>query len=305
MNFSLEQLAAYVSVYEERSFSKAAVKLNKHRTTVGQVIGNLEDQVAVTLFERNPRFVEPTEDGHLLYRYAKQALEQSKTFDRVALSLSFGELDCINIAYSSFLPHLALSIIREQLLEDYPNMRVNFLVRTQAEIRDGLSNEELHFGIVNVHQASAMSNIDFQLLGHVPFAAYASKYSELTECSDQELFNALKSSRQFVLKSLVEEGLSDRVILSANYDLVDQLALAIKFTQRGFGWVLMPKNIDEKSYVADQLTELKCPQIRDGITVPVALWCLESKHILSIKRSLVAGAERYISLLKRQIAITL
>ena len=44
MDFSLEQLQAYVAVYEQLSFSKAAVKLNKHRTTIGQVIGNLEDQ---------------------------------------------------------------------------------------------------------------------------------------------------------------------------------------------------------------------------------------------------------------------
>ncbi|MCW1890797.1 LysR family transcriptional regulator [Vibrio chagasii] len=42
-----------MTVYEQLSFSKAAaVKLNKHRTTVGQVISNLEDHLAVNLFER-------------------------------------------------------------------------------------------------------------------------------------------------------------------------------------------------------------------------------------------------------------
>ncbi|MGZ9899979.1 LysR family transcriptional regulator [Shewanella gaetbuli] len=300
MNFSLEQLAAYVSVYEERSFSKAALKLDKHRTTVGQVIANLEDQVAVTLFERNPRNVEPTENAHLLYRYAKQALEQSKAFDRVALSLSFGELECINIAYSSFLPHLALSIIREQLLEDYPNMRVNFLVRTQEEIREGLKNEQLQFGIVNINSANAMSNIDYQLLGNMPFSPYASKHSDLAHVNEKDVFTALKNSRQFVLKSLVDEGLGNKVILSANYDLIDQLALAIKFTQRGFGWLLMPTNLETKGYIAEHLTELKCDQIRDGITLPVGLWCIESKPILEIKKSVVMGVNRYISLIKRK-----
>ncbi|MEF1193146.1 LysR family transcriptional regulator, partial [Vibrio parahaemolyticus] len=67
MNFSLEQLLAFVAVYEQLSFSKAAVKLNKHRTTIGQVITNLEDLLAVTLFERVGRSVEPTEDARLLY----------------------------------------------------------------------------------------------------------------------------------------------------------------------------------------------------------------------------------------------
>ncbi|MDF5104132.1 LysR family transcriptional regulator, partial [Vibrio parahaemolyticus] len=53
MNFSFEQLLAFVTGYEQRSFSKAAVKLNNHRTTIGQVITNLEDQLAVNLFERS------------------------------------------------------------------------------------------------------------------------------------------------------------------------------------------------------------------------------------------------------------
>lgn len=72
MTFNFEQLLAFVTVYEELSFSKAAVKLNKHRTTTGQVISNLEDQLAITLFDRVGRSVEPTEDGHLLYHYAKK-----------------------------------------------------------------------------------------------------------------------------------------------------------------------------------------------------------------------------------------
>ena len=83
MNFSIEQLLAFVTVYDQLSFSKAAVKLNKHRTTIGQVITNLEDQLAVSLFERVGRSVKPTEDGHHLYHYAKQTIEQARTFDKV------------------------------------------------------------------------------------------------------------------------------------------------------------------------------------------------------------------------------
>ncbi|QLE83717.1 LysR family transcriptional regulator [Shewanella sp. Scap07] len=295
MNFSLEQLAAFVSVYEEKSFSKAAIKINKHRTTVGQVIANLEDQVAVTLFERNPRTVEPTQDGHLLYHYAKQAIEQARTFDKVALSLSFGELDSITIAYSSFIPHLALSHIREQLITDFPSMRVNMLVRTQQEIRQGLADETIHFGIVNVHKASAMSNIDYTLLGQMPFVPYASKDSELAKLPSSQIYTALKSSREFVLKSLVDEGMSDRVLLSPNYDVVDQLALAIKLTQKGLGWTLLPKNRDINSYIATHLVELKCQQIRDGFTIPVALWSQQSKPIIEVRESIKQGIDNYLS----------
>ena len=112
MNFSFEQLLAFVTVYEQLSFSKAAVKLNKHRTTIGQVITNLEDQLAVNLFERVGRSVEPTEDGHLLYHYAKQTIEQARTFDKVALSLAYGGLENVSIDYSSAIPHRFLVLLR-------------------------------------------------------------------------------------------------------------------------------------------------------------------------------------------------
>lgn len=84
MNFSIEQLQSFVAVYEQGSFSKAAQELDKHRTTIGQVISNLEDELAVELFERVGRTAQPTEDATLLYRYAKQVIEQAKSFDMLA-----------------------------------------------------------------------------------------------------------------------------------------------------------------------------------------------------------------------------
>ena len=135
MNFSIEQLLAFVTVYDQLSFSKAAVKLNKHRTTIGQVITNLEDQLAVSLFERIGRSVKPTEDGHHLYHYAKQTIEQARTFDKVALSLSYGGLENITFAYSSVIPHQILVDIRKKLRRDFPMMRVNFLVRNKKDIK--------------------------------------------------------------------------------------------------------------------------------------------------------------------------
>ena len=164
MNFSLEQLRAFVAVYDLRSFSKAAVKLDKHRTTIGQVITNLEDQLAVELFERIGRSVEPTEDGVLLYHYAKQTVQQAMTFDKVALSLSFGDLESITIAYGSFIPHWVLSEIRLSLNNEFPNMKVNFIIRTKPEIKQGIEDGTIHFAFVNIYRSKIINSIDASYL---------------------------------------------------------------------------------------------------------------------------------------------
>lgn len=156
--------------YEQLSFSKAAVKLNKHRTTVGQVITNLEDQLAVSLFERVGRSVKPTENELLLYHYAKQMTEQARIFDKVALRLSYGEF-----AYSSFVPQRVLVDIRKRFKHDFPMMRVNFLVRNKNQIKQGIQSGEYHFGLVNAHNSRAMHSFDSTFLGHFEFYPFGQK----------------------------------------------------------------------------------------------------------------------------------
>lgn len=287
MNFSLEQLRSFVAVYELRSFSKAAVKLEKHRTTIGQVITNLEDQVAVQLFERVGRSVEPTTDGTLLYHYAKQAVEQALTFDQVALSLSYGQLESINIAYGSILPHNILAHIRQGLHTQFPLMKVNFFVRSKTEIEDGIKDGTIHFGLVNVYKSSAIKSIDSTFLRNMAFSVFVGKNDPLAALPSDLTFGAIKAGRQLVLASLVEDDIAEKLILSANYEVIDQLALVIKFLQQGLGWSILPRAIKDSDYVADNLVELTCDEMRDNLQVPIALWCKPSKQSQAIKKNIV------------------
>ncbi|GAL31557.1 transcriptional regulators LysR family [Vibrio maritimus] len=53
--FSYEHLAAFCATVEEGSYSQAARKLQKDRTTIREQIKALEDSYAVTLFEIQAR----------------------------------------------------------------------------------------------------------------------------------------------------------------------------------------------------------------------------------------------------------
>ncbi|WGV98663.1 LysR family transcriptional regulator [Vibrio sp. YMD68] len=294
MNFSLEQLNTFVAVFEQQAFSKAAIKLNKHRTTVAQVITNLEDQLAITLFERLSRTVEPTEDAILLYHYAKQILEQAKTFDSFALSLSYGGLESVTIAYASFLPHHVVTSIRRQLDEDFPSMRVNFLVRTKPEIKAGIEDGSIHFGIVNIYESKVINSIDFTFLGNMPFVPFAHVGSKLSSVESAQTLSLMKSSRQLILKSLVDDKMTEKVLLSSKHEYVEQLAVIIKLVQEGFGWALLPKSITASEYVTENLVPIQCDELKQEIMVPIALWCPHSKQIAQVKKSIVKVADYYI-----------
>lgn len=294
MNFSLEQLFTFVTVYEYLSFSKAAAKLNKHRTTVGQVITKLEEQLAITLFERIGRSVEPTEDGHFLYNYAKQIIEQVRVFDKIALSLSYGGLERIMIAYPSFVPHQALYLIREQLLLDFPNLRVEYIVRDGPAIKQGIMDGSIHFGLVNVHESTAMHSMDATLLGHVEFLPFGQTDGKLAQLDKNAIYNVLKTERQIMLKSLVDESLGEKFLFSANHEQVDQLALLIRMLQEGHGWAWLPKAFAKPQFAIAGVSPLATDAMLEGLKLPIALWCPHTKNIKDVKRSIIVAIQDYI-----------
>lgn len=298
MNFSYEQLLAFVTVYDELSFSKAAIKLNKHRTTIGQVVTNLEDQLLVTLFNRIGRRVEPTENGVFLYHYAKQAIEQARTFDKVALTLSSGPIENVTIGYCSFLPHKILSDIRVQLMADFPLMRVNFLVRTKMQIKQGISDGSIDFGIVNIHDSRAMHSFDSMVLGYLEFRPFVKRGGQYSKLAPNEVVSVLSRERQFVLRTFVEENLEKKVIVSANYEEVDQLALVIKLISEDCGWSFLPTAIMASEFATNKIQLLDFDGMKEGFKFGMALWCPFAKQNREVKASIVTALDLTIAEIK-------
>ena len=72
--FHLRDLQCFVQVYESRSFSRAADKLDTVQSQVSLRIQRLEQFTATRLFVRLPRGVVPTAKGELMYKHATRVL---------------------------------------------------------------------------------------------------------------------------------------------------------------------------------------------------------------------------------------
>ena len=90
MNFSLEQLQAFVATVETGSFSAAGRRLGKAQSSVSAAVANLEIDLDNVLFTRNSRYPELTEEGKRLLAEAYLILERCEHFFGVAKSLSKG-----------------------------------------------------------------------------------------------------------------------------------------------------------------------------------------------------------------------
>jgi DNA-binding transcriptional LysR family regulator len=101
----LSQLETFLAVAEERSFSRAAVRLRRTQPGVSQVIRKLEESVGEVLLDRSARDGSLTAAGELLREYAvrlvalkreaSSAMGELKSLERGQLLLGANEYTCL------------------------------------------------------------------------------------------------------------------------------------------------------------------------------------------------------------------
>ena len=74
MRDELSVLSAFLAVADERSFTRAAKRLNVSTSGVSQAIRRLEEQIGVRLLTRTTRSVSPTDAGEQLLAHLRPAL---------------------------------------------------------------------------------------------------------------------------------------------------------------------------------------------------------------------------------------
>ncbi len=123
----LSQLETFLAVAEERSFSRAALRLHRTQPAVSQVIRKLEGAVGETLFDRASRDGSLTAAGTLLRDYAMRllalrreassALDELKSLERGHLQLAANEYTCMYLlpaidAFRREFPHVGVTVQR-------------------------------------------------------------------------------------------------------------------------------------------------------------------------------------------------
>jgi DNA-binding transcriptional LysR family regulator len=123
----LSQLETFLAVAEERSFSRAALRLHRTQPAVSQVIRKLETAVGETLLDRAARDGSLTAAGMLLRDYALRlmalrreatsALDELKNLERGRLQLAANEYTCLYLlpaidAFRRAYPHISVTVHR-------------------------------------------------------------------------------------------------------------------------------------------------------------------------------------------------
>lgn len=143
---NLKQLEAFVQVAESGSFSKAAKDLFLTQPTISAHISSLEKELNSRLFVRNTKEVSLSEDGNLLYKYAKQMVDLEK---RIADTFSVGSdtaKQCITIAASTVPAQYLLPGLLAKFNERYPDEQFKITETDSAKVVEQIVENSVDIG---------------------------------------------------------------------------------------------------------------------------------------------------------------
>ena len=124
----LNDLAAFLSVARERSFTRAAAKLGVSQSALSQTVRGLEARFGVRLLTRTTRSVAPTEAGERLLRTVGPRIEEIQAEIESLSELREKPAGTIRITAGDHAVHSVLWPKLMKFLPKYPDIKVELFI---------------------------------------------------------------------------------------------------------------------------------------------------------------------------------
>ncbi|HEX2891934.1 LysR family transcriptional regulator [Vineibacter terrae] len=144
----LRRLRQFVAVAEERSFRRAAARLNVSQPPLSVAVQRLEADMGVSLLDRTRHHVRLTVAGEAFLREARRTLAQAQLSVEVAQRAAAGKLGTLRL---SFVPSAALDVLPRLLRAfhaDHPDVKLTLSGDTTSQQLEALMGETTDLAIV-------------------------------------------------------------------------------------------------------------------------------------------------------------
>ena len=141
------QIRYALSVAKERSFTKAATRLNISQSAVSEQVRLLEDAIGFALFRRTPRGIEVTERGRTFLYEAERVVGDVLSLSDTARRLRGEPFDTLTLGMGSGMAQIFMPRLFGDLKKILPGVRLEILTAPTKTIFDDLHEERIDAGI--------------------------------------------------------------------------------------------------------------------------------------------------------------
>ena len=143
----LAQLETFLTIIQERGFSRAALRLHRTQPAVSQTIRKLEEELGERVFERGSREGRLTAAGEVLQGYAERLLRLRSEAASAVEELRSLQRGRLTVAANEYTSHLLLPVLAAYRLSS-PQISVIVQRSLASRIAEQVLERSVEFGVL-------------------------------------------------------------------------------------------------------------------------------------------------------------
>ncbi|SBS37349.1 HTH-type transcriptional regulator GltC [Marinomonas spartinae] len=259
MNWTLDQLLAFVTAAELGSFSAAARRLNKAQSRISSAISNLELDLGFDLFDRRSKFPVLTPLGKEMLPEAQAIMNQCLRLESRALTAAGQEPISLRIAIDEALPLETIHTIFSQFGDTFPNTHLVITNGSQDDIAVAIAQRNADIGLM-ISNHVLPPKLQLRLLGYLKKVLIVGNQHPLAK-EDTLSLAQLQQYRQFVLCN--RSGENREQALSPDHWDIDSYYLICELVTQNQGWSIVPEHIASAQWFSQQIKIAKNDVLSD------------------------------------------
>jgi Transcriptional regulator len=261
MNVNLEYYKIFYYVVKYNGITAAAESLAISQPAVSQAIKQLEQSVAISLFNRTPKGVRLTKEGAIFYEYIKAGYEQIKMGEQRLEEIQNLEMGEIKIGASDMTLQFYLLPYLEEFHKKYPDIKISVSNAPTPATLCKMKNNEIDFGVVS-GPYEMESNLTFTLVQEIEdiFLAGPSFFHLKDKVLEFSMLLSMPiicledttSTRKYMNEYLAAKG----VVLQPEFELATS-SMIVQFALKNLGIGVVVKDFAEEYIKSGEAIQLK------------------------------------------------
>jgi DNA-binding transcriptional LysR family regulator len=260
-----DQLAAFVAVATDGTFTRAAQRLHKSQSAVSKLVRNLEGELGVSLFNRAAYRATLTDAGQALLERALGVLERVRELEALGKALAGAHEPVVRLAIDAITPlALVLDVLRA-VGKRFPDVRLELSTEHMGGAVEALEEGRVELAL------TSRGAVDPRVIEAEPFApvaivAVAHRDHPLAQTRGPVPPSLLRSHPQIVLSDSARRTFSPsiNVIEGGLRWNVSDMAAKKQIIASGMGWGGLPRHLIESELRRGTLVQLSVREFRAG-----------------------------------------